>query len=674
MGVKSIITLFLSVLCIQVWSQSPDKDECDRLNIYLDKVLDEAQFNETQNHPDIFEKIDESIKLNCEFEGKALTIQGILYYTTGNILKAKESYFKAEKILSTNSNSSAYALNQLNLGLIYVLELNNENALICFERSLRISEELGNRFESADAYLQMGLVKLELNELDIAEEHLNSANEILSSIKILPTHGYVYHNLSRVYVKKGEYTEALKLNNKAKEIWESLADQKGLYFYSRLQSGIYSKLGLIDKEIFHMKEALEYTGNAGLKLAEANFALGTAYLKNNEPDEAEKYLRISVQNAQLVDPENLKFALKELYRIYDKRNDEQATVSLLDEVVNTFKINKDIAKLTESKLLEKDIGVDTLNKLNLSLTNATNELKRRNKRRFILFSLAGVLGLITILYITKLNRDKEKLLTVVNDNNLKLQNSNEELANYSDTINIQNEMLASKNEDLQNFAYTASHDIKSPLNTIMGYADLLPTLVERGDNDKVKIFAETINKSCKRLSDLVTDLLEYAKIDEKKLNISDIDTTEFFDDIKTSLESALSEKNVELNIDRSLPKFFQGDKIKMTQLFQNLISNSIKFSRENVDPKIKIWSEQSQAGYHLFKIQDNGIGIARKNLNKIFTMFEKLHTDTQFAGTGIGLAVCQKVAMIHKGSLEVDSEEGVGTTFTVRLPKEVVII
>lgn len=91
-----------------------------------------------------------------------------------------------------------------------------------------------------------------------------------------------------------------------------------------------------------------------------------------------------------------------------------------------------------------------------------------------------------------------------------------------------------------------------------------------------------------------------------------------------------------------------------------------------LNPEIKIWGEEGKTGYHKLEVQNNGIGIASKHLNKIFNMFEKLHADTRFAGTGIGLAVCQKVAFIHNGTLEVDSEEGVGTTFTLQLPKEVV--
>lgn len=666
-ALRIYFSVLLFLISIPTWSSDSVDMGCPDLEVYLNAVLSEAKFNDSKNHPDIFSKISDVVEKDCEFKGKALTIQGVLHYTTGDILKAKESYFKAEKILSKLPNSASYALNQLNLGIVYVLEQNNDNALICFKRSLSISQELGNKFESADASMNMGLVKLELDELDEAEAHLNVASEALSEIKTLPTHGYVYYNLSRLHVKRGNYEEALKLNNNAKEVWKSINDNKGLYFYSRLQSKIYSLLDNVDKEIFYLKQALDYTGNTGIKLAQANFDLGSAYVQNNQPANAVRYLKASVKDAQLADPEDIKFAITELYKIYKEQNDEKAITTLLDDVVGTFKLNKDLAKLTEDKLLEKDVGVDTLNKLNLSLTQAKNEIQRRSNLQFWLFSIGGLLAILSLGYIIKLNR-------AINENNKILKTNNNELAEYSNTINVQNEMLASKNEELQNFAYTASHDIKSPLNTIMSYAKLLPTLVDRGDDEKVKIFANTIDTSCTRLSDLVTDLLEYAKIDQKKLSITKIVSSAFFGELKSSLESELSAKKAALIIDESLPDSFQGDKIKLTQLFQNLISNSIKFSKEDIVPKIIIRSENGEVGTHIFKIQDNGIGIAQEHLDKIFNMFEKLHSDSEFAGTGIGLAVCQKVAMIHKGSLDVDSKEGIGTTFTLRLPKELEIL
>lgn len=671
---KILIAIIICLITSSLFGFNRPEHNCEELGLYLDDVLEEAKFNDVNSHPEIFSNIDRVIELDCSFKAKALTIEGVLYYTTGNILDAKRSYFKAEKLLSDNRNSASYALNQLNLGLIYVLEQNNENALICFERSLDISLELGNEFESADAYLNMGLVKLELDQLDEAEEYFTKANEILKKVDKLPTHGYVYFNLARLHIERKDYSEALNANNNAKSIWEALNDNKGLYFHSRLQSRIYSKLGDIDKEIYHLQKALAYTGDAGIKIAQTNFALGSAFIQKGEPSEAEVYLRSSIQDAQLIDPEDLEFAVAELYDLYTKNNDDQAMKSLLNDVVNTFKLNKDIAKLTENKLLEKDISVDTLNKLNLSLTVARDEIQRKSKSQFLLFSLLGILGLMTLLYITKLNRDKEALITEVQDNNIKLKSSNEELAKYSSTINMQNEMLASRNEDLQNFAYTASHDIKSPLNTIIGYADLLPVLVDKGEDEKVKVFANTIHKSCQRLSNLVTDLLEYAKIDQKKLNVKTIQTTSLFEDLSNSLASELASKEIQLEIDESIPANIEGDYIKLTQLFQNLISNAIKFSKTNTASWIKVWGDQTDENYHKIKVQDNGIGIAENHLDKIFSMFEKLHNDDEYEGTGIGLAVCQKVAFLHQGKLEVESILGAGSTFTLYLPKSISVI
>lgn len=236
------------------------------------------------------------------------------------------------------------------------------------------------------------------------------------------------------------------------------------------------------------------------------------------------------------------------------------------------------------------------------------------------------------------------------------------LRNVTELEQAKNE-LEQKNKELNEFAYIASHDLKAPLYNI---ANLIRVL-ERKYKGKLDEQADTIlnfmSEATGRMKNLINDLLDYSSIGNEKEMIT-VDCQELVEIIQQDLESKIKETNTVIEVD-ALPKI-QGFETGLRSLFQNLISNAIKFSKPEVTPKIKI-SAIEQNGW-TFVIEDNGIGIADKHKDKIFSIFKRLHSKEEYEGTGIGLAHCKKIIDLHKGELWVDSKPGSGSTFYFTIP------
>ena len=238
-----------------------------------------------------------------------------------------------------------------------------------------------------------------------------------------------------------------------------------------------------------------------------------------------------------------------------------------------------------------------------------------------------------------------------------------------------NKQLEISNDDLQQYASVASHDLKEPLRKIQIYSDKIRRtfLTENAEADE---YLQKIIGSSQRMSRLINDLLNYSRLSGEGLyKATDINV--ILDELMADLEVLIAEKNATIHIDR----FPEMDVIpgQIRQLFQNILSNALKFSKKEIAPIVNIsvsrTAEQELEGYNDEKgnfcrisISDNGIGFNEIYKEKIFTMFQRLHSKEAFEGTGIGLAIVKKIVEKHNGIITVSSREGEGTTFILVLP------
>jgi PAS domain S-box-containing protein len=227
------------------------------------------------------------------------------------------------------------------------------------------------------------------------------------------------------------------------------------------------------------------------------------------------------------------------------------------------------------------------------------------------------------------------------------------------------EDLKAKNIELEQFAYVASHDLQEPLRTVSGFVELLKRHFKDQHDENVTKYINYITDASDRMRRLVQDLLDYSRLGRERI-LEPIDCNQVVQQVLNDLTMAVQESGAVIHIDR-LP-IISGYATEMKQLFQNLISNSIKFRKPGQPAVISI-SAMPKEEYWQFKITDNGIGIQDKYWERIFIIFQRLHTKNEYEGTGIGLAHCKKIAELHNGKIWVDSAPGEGATFYFTIRK-----
>jgi len=228
------------------------------------------------------------------------------------------------------------------------------------------------------------------------------------------------------------------------------------------------------------------------------------------------------------------------------------------------------------------------------------------------------------------------------------------------------EELKRSNKDLEDFAYVASHDLQEPLRGINGFlALILKHYAERLDAKGREYIAYSMEAST-RMSQLIIDLLEYSRVSRMARQLYPIDAGKALARALTNLRGTIEETGAAVTYD-DLPTVM-GDVIRLSQLFQNLIGNALKFRSMDQPCKIHISARQKD-GHCEFSVKDNGIGIDPRQHERIFAIFQRLHGRNKYPGTGIGLAICRKIVEYHGGRMWVDSQPGEGATFYFTLPE-----
>lgn len=226
--------------------------------------------------------------------------------------------------------------------------------------------------------------------------------------------------------------------------------------------------------------------------------------------------------------------------------------------------------------------------------------------------------------------------------------------------------LEASNKELEQFTYATSHDLQEPLRMISSYLQLITKRYgDKLDNDG-HTFLGYATEGAERMQTLIYDLLSLSKITTTKDSFKQIAMEQVVERALFNLKLVIEESHADIRIE-TLPEV-RVDVVQMTQLFQNLISNAIKYRQPDVRPIVTI-SAQEQRDRYVFSVSDNGIGIPKKQFKRIFFVFQRLHTHAEYEGTGIGLAICGKIVDRHGGTIWVESEEGKGSTFKFSLPK-----
>jgi len=263
----------------------------------------------------------------------------------------------------------------------------------------------------------------------------------------------------------------------------------------------------------------------------------------------------------------------------------------------------------------------------------------------------------------------QRLLGQLKTNQAALKSHVDQLDKQSILLKQTQEDLKRSNMELEEFAYATSHDLKQPLRTVNSFANLLQSTLNKQDilDKETSQMLQFIMAGSTKMNTLITDLLAFAKLKkEVDITFTKVDLDNLLQSVLFDLKESMDTSGAVVRMSR-LPKL-QVIPVKMNQLFQNLISNAIKFRKKDTVLNIQI-NAIEKTRYWEFTVKDNGIGIPKEHQEKIFAPFKKLHNSSEYEGTGIGLATCVHIVKLHKGRIWVTSNFGEGTTFHFTIAK-----
>ncbi len=248
----------------------------------------------------------------------------------------------------------------------------------------------------------------------------------------------------------------------------------------------------------------------------------------------------------------------------------------------------------------------------------------------------------------------------------KIRDLNEELKESVAQLEEVNQELERSNDDLQQFAHIASHDLQGPLHNVAGFLQLLERRYRGRLDEKADTYINYAVEGTTYMQRLLVDLLAFSRVGGGKLNLQPVDLGGVVGRIVFNLQKAIADQRGEVVIDPALPVAV-ADESQLLHLLQNLIANALKFHGEE-SPRVEVFAESRDGEWHIC-VRDNGIGIDPCNAERIFLLFQRLHKREEYGGTGIGLAICKKIAERHGGRIWVESQPGQGATFCFSLPE-----
>lgn len=445
-----------------------------------------------------------------------------------------------------------------------------------------------------------------------------------------------YNNIGFLFEQQKEYKKSLDYYHRSLEISKETNNKKAVAYALNNSAKVYSAKKEHAKAIECLEEALSIILeiNDKIALGSSYSILGEVYLKLGDYTSAREYLFKGLKIQEFSDPTGEALTLKNISKLYlyQKKSECALAYSEKSLKVATRIGAKPLIMAAYKNLSESYLLVEKYKK-------AYDFLERYTEIKDELFSSEQTKTIIGLR--SKFEDQKKKRLIL---------------------------QLTDLNEELRQFASRAAHDMREPLRVISQFSDMLQLQSQELVNDPEALeYIQFIKSASNRMTFMLDDLLEYAIAGLNNHAFVEIDLEHILAIVKNNLFLKIKEKDATI-IYKNLPVIL-GTKTGMIQLFQNLISNAIKFRKEGVPPVIEISCKKKKDRF-IFKVKDNGIGIDEQFHNKVFGIFNQLHSRDKYKGSGIGLAICKRIVVKSMGGdIKVDSNLGEGSTFVITIPK-----
>ncbi len=595
-----------------------------KVEVALVKRIRAVRARQSSNFDQSLKLFDEAIEIYRE-EGfqismaRVMLLQGLIYQDRRQYRKANSLYEKASVICQEKQILSLLSeIHQL-IGRIHQDLDNHQEALNEFQQSKDLLQEdlFPFRWFRLKTYFAVSYLALG----NIEEAKIQLEKSITQKIKFDDnfTLGKSYNVYGKLFLKEGKFKQAKTQFNQV--------------------------ISLSNKLKF--KKSLEntYMGLAQVALAE------------NDIESSEKYAKKSLKYAIMNEKIKTKYSALAMLADLATRNGNyrkatqyhQASLSLRDSIINFSEVLKTTNLLINYENQKKEIEI-----LKLEIENQEKAAviqKNKHQLRFYLISFFAGLGLLFLIILffiqnKQASRKQEKLNQSLNESNRKLSESNHQL---------------------EQFAQMASHDLKSPLTTIIAYSSLLGKTAMNKFSGAEKSYFDVIVRNGGSLVDMIDDILAYSKVDAQNITREEMCMNLLIEDVFSSL-AGQAQKNDVILINKMTPIKCMIDHVKLKRVFQNIISNAIKFSDSSKNEKHVFIDYEKSDDFFTFSIKDNGIGIGQTDKD-IFKPFTHLNSKKDYSGTGMGLTMSKKIIQKHGGEIWYESEPEKGTTFFFTVKK-----
>lgn len=465
--------------------------------------------------------------------------------------------------------------------------------------------------------------------------------------------------LADVYIQLEDYNAADKACEEGIGLIINLgrSDQNGLPDFYRIKGIISEQNGDRETALQYYEKSLDEAIRIKFYFAQtkAYWTIGNFYISSNTK-EAKKNCTKAYEDARKRNQTNIEIqacdCLQQVYKAeksYLKAIDYNDKKMILKDSLSAlkvkhafdvnYKINEKDKLIAEQKLMEE------LNE---------KELKNQYKLNTILIG-SIIIGLLLIGFLSKAF--------------LRIRRQNTEINEKTAELVKANLSLAQSNEELERFAHVASHDLKSPLRSIISFSGLVKNKLKKENDNSMDEYLSFIQTSANRMNQLIADILQFSKIStDDSVEIENVDLNHLLNEISELSKNSYPNKKIIIEIS-DLPHI-QWYYSKLFMLFKNIIENGIKYN-ESIIPKIKVY-HKVESGVNTIYISDNGIGIKEEYYEKIFSMFGRLHNQKDYEGSGLGLATCKKVVDEFNGNIVINSQINIGTTFKFEIPNQLI--
>ena len=565
---------------------------------------------------------------------------------------------KSEVFLSDNNNELKARIHHLS-ALIWVQKHDYSRALGNGQALLALSRDSGNLEQELIALNVMAIVSGVKANFKIAAQYFQDALAKSEGI------GYRYYiaqcliNIATIYAHLYNYEDAIDRYNEVLENYKNTLDDHTKVAIFNNVGNIHYKIEQFDKAKDFFLKALTLANEKSFKteaalamaqLSRACTALGDTNLAQQLASDAQKELdtlgNVNGTQINLINSADIYFHKNEF---------EKATELVEKGIQSAVLLQDDVSQITGFRLLSKIYNAQgdfekAFEKLSIYTKMKEDFDKQQRNRQFLDLEIRNAI-----------KRKQTEIEQLTKENELQSL-----LLEKGDQIERQNRELLSMNEDLRQFAYIASHDLKEPLRMISSYAQILLRLYGNEFDDNAKTYFGYMTEGVTRMNQLLEDLLKYATVGRNEEELEELELDYIVEISRVNLKVLMQE--TEASIDYEELPIVNARRSMLIQLMQNLISNAIKFRKPDIAPKVVIKATETEDEFTI-SISDNCIGIDKDNIERIFVIFQRLHARSTYEGTGIGLAICQKIAQRLGGRIWAESEVGIGSTFFFTIPK-----